>query len=73
MPRLNGYAATRTLRRTHPVGSAHIIATTAKAKEGDRDFCPAAGMDDDVGKPVKLEDLRGARERALRSLRVHAA
>ncbi len=73
MPKLDGYAATRTLRRSHPVGSVHIIAMTANAMEGDRDFCLAAGMDDYVSKPVKLEDLRGALERALRSLRAHVA
>jgi len=73
MPKLDGYAATRALRRSHPVGTVHIIAMTANAMEGDRDFCLAAGMDDYVSKPVKLEDLRGALERALRSLRAHAA
>ena len=64
MPELDGYAATRELRKIE--GAARhtwVIAMTANSLEGDRDKCLAAGMDDYVSKPVKPEDLIGALSR----------
>ena len=36
---------------------------TAKAIQGDRERCLQAGMDDDISKPVRLENLEEALER----------
>ena len=38
---------------------------TADAMQGDRDKCIAAGMDDYIAKPVKIEDLSAALNRNL--------
>ena len=58
MPRMDGYAATRELRRREN-GARHtpVIALTANAFAADREACLQAGMDDHLAKPVSLHNL----------------
>jgi signal transduction histidine kinase/DNA-binding response OmpR family regulator/HPt (histidine-containing phosphotransfer) domain-containing protein len=58
MPELDGIAATRQIRHTLPGDHQPlIVAMTASVLIEDRDACDAAGMDDYLAKPVRMEDL----------------
>jgi len=58
MPEMDGLEASRRInakmtRNARP----RIVAMTANAMQGDREMCLAAGMDDYVTKPIRVDAL----------------
>ncbi len=67
MPELDGYETTRIIRNSESLARRRIpiVALTANAIKGDRERCLAAGMDDYLAKPVRLEALQETLARVL--------
>jgi CheY-like chemotaxis protein len=71
MPEMGGLEATAAIRERQQQPARFpnykspiiIVAMTANAMQGDREKCIAAGMDDYLAKPVRLEDIRAIVER----------
>jgi CheY-like chemotaxis protein len=57
MPEMDGYEATKEIRKMERFVKIPIIAVTAKAMKGDREKCLEAGMSDYVSKPINMEQL----------------
>ncbi len=65
MPVLDGFEATRRLRKQSKFTSLPVIAMTANVMEGDREKCIEAGMNDYIGKPISVTGLKAVLGRWL--------
>ncbi len=58
MPEMDGLEASRRITAKWPAGARpRIVAMTANAMQGDREMCLAAGMDDYITKPIRVDQL----------------
>ena len=58
MPEMDGLEASRRINaRFGPDARPRIVAMTANAMAGDREMCLAAGMDDYITKPIRVDQL----------------
>jgi PAS domain S-box-containing protein len=68
MPEMDGLEASRQIRHRFSADrQPKIVALTANALRGDREQCLAAGMDDYVAKPVKMQEIADAIKRQFGS------
>ena len=63
MPVMDGYEATKAIRKMENLKNLPVVAMTANALVGDREKCLAAGMNDHVPKPIDPGELFRALDR----------
>lgn len=66
LPKMDGYEATRTIRKDIKMKETPIIAVTSFAMTGDRQKCIDAGCNDYIEKPIDPENFLKVIEKYLR-------
>ena len=66
MPVMDGYTATRKIRENERFKDLPIIAMTANVMSGDREKSMAAGMNDHIGKPIRIQELFKAMDKWIK-------
>jgi len=71
MPNVDGYAATRQIRKWEAAAGGHVpvVALTASAVAGEKEKCQQAGMDDYLMKPIDQAELATVLHRYASALR----
>ncbi|MCX7112290.1 MAG: PAS domain S-box protein [Proteobacteria bacterium] len=72
MPEMDGFAATREIRKDPRFKDLPIVAVTANAMASDRDQCLEGGMDDHIAKPIMPEQLYATLAKWIRPLALKA-
>ena len=68
MPEMDGYQATRAIRALGGAKAAiPIVALTASCGESDLQACTAAGMNEVLTKPIRVEQLNDVIQRLVKS------
>lgn len=57
MPEMDGLETSRRIHQEWTNQRPRLVAMTANAMQGDREVCLAAGMDDYISKPIRIEEL----------------
>ncbi|NVK37243.1 MAG: response regulator [Gammaproteobacteria bacterium] len=66
MPIMDGYEATRAIRKEERFKYLPIIAMTANAMVGDKEKCIECGMNDYLSKPINMDDIKNKVEKWLK-------
>jgi PAS domain S-box-containing protein len=69
MPVMDGFAAARAIRQRPEWRDLPVIAMTANAMVGDREKVIAAGMNDHIAKPIKVDEMFATLARWVRTRR----
>jgi PAS domain S-box-containing protein len=72
MPVMDGYTATREIRKRASLASLPVIAMTANAMAGDRENALAAGMNDHIAKPISVREMFTTMARWIRPSKPNA-
>ncbi len=70
MPEMDGITSSKLIRELPQTSSTnpYIIACTADLQDGVREECTKAGINNYIGKPIKLKELRGVIEQAIKEI-----